>query len=317
MNELFMHIRAADWQRHPMRSIGGMKRIPKWLKLVSVVVVVGTLLFLAALFLVFRPVTIAGRIISADTKTPLSDVLVAVESGTNVGDDNTLGSYVRSDKDGRFIAKAKGTWVSIRAWKYGYAMNGVNYGYAFPLIGRESVIELRKMTETNWLPAHDKFFKLKPGDGFSFALDEVVDGNSPDADVVISQNKVSATSVLIEARGEGGVILQSINNEVNFPNSPEAPLTGYEKSALYDRSDSQSEGEFYFVRTHDGKHYAKLWLNISLVMTASGSTYLDFDMDTRMQWVYQPDGTRNLEVAPSEEMSFPLYKFDLETEAPN
>lgn len=308
MSELILNIGAADWQKHPMSSIVRMKRIPKWLKLVGAVGVAGALLLLAVLFFVFRPVTISGRIISADTKTPLSDVLVAVESGTNY-EDSALGSYVRSDKDGRFTAKAKGTWVSIRAWKYGYAMNGINYGYAFPLVGRESVIELRKMTETNWLSAHDKFFKLKPGDGFSFASGKVVDANSPDADVVISQNKVSATSVLIEARGEGGVILQPVNDEVNFPNSPEAPLTGYEKSALYDRSDSQSEGEFYFVRTHDGKHYAKFWVNIDLVMQPSGETYLAFDMDTRMQWVYQPDGTRNLEVAPSEEMSFPLYKF--------
>lgn len=313
MNGL-LNIRAANWQKQPMSSIGRMKRIPKWLKLVSAVGVTGALFLLAALFFVFRPVTISGRIISADTKTPLSDVLVAVESGTNY-EDSTLGSYVRSDKDGRFTATAKGMWVSIRAWKYGYAMNGINYGYAFPHIGRESVIELRKMTETNWLPAHDTLFKFKPGDGFSFALGKVVDGNSPDADVVISQNKTSATIVFIEARGEGGIILQPINDEVNFPNSPEAPLTGYEKSALYDRSDSQSEGKFYFVRTQDGKHYAKFWLNIDLVMQPSGDAYLDFDMNTRMQWVYQPDGTRNLEVAPSKEMAFPFYKFGLKSES--
>lgn len=314
MGGFFINARSADWQKVPMSSIDRIKRIPQSLKLVGTVGMAGGLIFLAVQLSVLRPITISGRVIAAETKMPLSNALVAVESGTNE-EDSTLGSYVRSDQDGWFTAQAKGSWVSIRAWKYGYAMNGNNYENASSLAGHEPVIELRKMTETNWLPTHDTFLKLKPGDGFSFASGKIVDGNSPDADVVITRNKSSATSIFLEARGQGGVIFQPINRKINFPNSPEAPLTGYQQRALYDRSNSQSAGGFYYVRTQDGKHYAKLCVNISLLMQPNGEPSLDFDMNTRLQWVYQPDGTRNLEVAPSEQMPFPFNKFGEAQEA--
>ena len=258
-----------------------------------------------------RPAELSGVVLAAGTKAPIEGALVAVES-SNPNADKTSGSYVRTDAQGRFKAAVAGTSVSVSAWKQGYAMSG--------RIIRDSAapdgvtIELREMTPTNWVPNRDAFYDLKPGAGFSFSLGKVVGGDSPEADVVISQKAGDVAAAIIEARGDGGIIFQPYDGGTDFYNSPEAPQGGYKTLERFDPSHNPSEDGLYFVRTRDGKHYAKFRLGVNVVKSPSGDMHLDFEHGARLMWAYQPDGTRNLELIPDEGVPFPFYKFNLHNE---
>lgn len=301
---------ALKWRSkvQPMISTGVVKRLLKWIEYILVAGLVGGVLFLAAQFVQSRTVTISGKVISANTKMPISDVMVAVESG--MPDEETgFGSYVKTDGGGKFAAKAKGK-VSISVWKPGYAMHGTYAGYAFTLLDREIIIEIRELTPTNWITEHDAFYKLKPSHGFSFSLGQVVNGSNPDVDILVVQNADDLSTAIIEAQGEGRIIFQPFDDKVDFYNSPEAPSTGYQKQTPI----NLSQPGLYFVRTRDGKHYAKFRLLVDLVHPPSGPSYLDLET-ARLLWAYQPDGTRNLEVKPGKDLPFPLGKFGIKRES--
>jgi hypothetical protein len=255
---------------------------------------------------------LSGVVLASGTKSPLADALVAVESADPQAD-QAFGSYSRTDSGGRFTASIEGDLVSVKVWKQGYAPGGsvIDGGSA----SKGVAIELREMTQTNWVSNHEDFYELKPGTGFSFALGKVVGDNSPEADIIISQTLEDRTVALIEARGDGGIVFQPYEGGVDFYNSPEAPLTGYKTSERFDPSRNPSEDGLYFVRTRDGKHYAKFRISISFGKSAKGKERLDFDLPSRLIWSYQSDGTRNLEVAPDKKMAFPFYKFTAEIDS--
>lgn len=269
------------------------------------VVMGGGVFFVGALYFNAPSPTISGKVCADNTQEPICDAMVAVESSIPNSDD-TFGSYVKTDAEGRFLAEVKGKTISIRAWKPGYAMKGI--GLEDADTERELAIALRKMTPTNWVVQHDRFLKLKPGDGFSFSSGEMVSGDSPEADIVIRINPDHQTAAIIDARGEGGIIFQALDDDTDFSNTPKAPPSGYQPSSSFD----PTRTGFYFVRTRDGKHYAKFWLNSNLIPPPDGGASPTFDPDSRLIWAYQPDGTRNLEIVPTKEM-FPFYKFGLKS----
>jgi hypothetical protein len=251
---------------------------------------------------------ISGKVVSAETMMPVEDALVYVNSGMSY-EEVGLNIYSRTDSKGKFKAKVRGT-VSVRVWKPGYAIRSVNLGPASDATGRENILELRPLTSSNWIKEHDDFVELKYGSGFSFRLGKVVSGDSADADLVLTKDVTDETNAYVVALGEGGIIFQSWDEKVDFDNSPAAPLTGYERSEKLNRP----EQGLYFLRTRDGKHYAKFRLLIGVVESPDGSTHLELN-ESRFIWAYQPDGTRNLEIGPSRKLSFPLEEFGIKRDS--
>jgi len=257
----------------------------------------------------FFPARISGRVLSLTTGLPISGALVSVESGNDFDD---MGDYVKTDESGKFTARAKGSWVSVNAWKQGYAMNGALYGYALGRIGRENVIHLRELTLTNRLDEHDEFYTLSPGTGFSFSAGKPVKGDSLEADFVITQNPNKKSVAFIEAPGEGGIQSQLINETIDFYNSPVAPVEGYQWRIAV----PSYEGTLYFLRMRDGLHYAKFRFMTSVARPPQGAEYVDLE-NVRLIWAYQSDGTRNLEINPSKKMPFPFHMFGLNRDSIN
>jgi Carboxypeptidase regulatory-like domain len=250
----------------------------------------------------FRIYSIKGRVVSATTGESIEDALVMVESGTDY-EENGLGSYVRTDEDGRFTAEARGT-LSVRVWKLGYAERGVGPRLASEVSNREVVVRLRELTPTHHLPELINKEGFGVGDGFSFASGKVVDGASEEADIILGKSAESG-KIYLEACGEAGLIFQLYDETVDFYNTPEAPATGYEKRLPLNRAG------LYYVMTRNGKHYAKVRLLSGLKTTPKGSDFSYY----WPQWVYQPDGSRNLEVRADKNLPFPLEKFGINRES--
>jgi hypothetical protein len=285
-----------------------MKRPPSWLIISLVAGVPFITVGVAAIYYLFLPVTFSGRVISRSTGAPVAEALVAVESDQafSLTDMTAFGSYVKTDKDGKFEAEAKGSWVSVRVWKPGYAMAGVLYGPALARRWRDNVVAMREMSQTNWVQEHDGFYPFAPGSGFSFAQGRVVQGDGPAADIVITEDRDVRTAAYIEAQGGGGVIFQPFIGGIDFYNSPEAPAAGYEKRVKV----NTSEMGLYYLRTRDGSRYAKFRFMTPIAMPPEGPEYLALE-ETRLIWAYQPDGTRHLEVVAGRGMPFPFHKFGL------
>lgn len=290
-----------------------MKRLPTWLIIAGIL---GTLfVFLCVVVAsLFLPMTFSGRVISRHTGAPVPDALVAVESDVGyplldvfLGDRPAFASYVRTDQEGRFVAEAKGSWVSVRAWKSGHAMVGVLYGSAISRRFRENVIKMRELSQTSWVSKRDGFHSFAPGTGFSFSQGITVPGDSPHADFVIRQDQNEKTTAYLEAQGEGGLIFQPFNEEVDFYNSPEAPATGYEKRVEVNQTDMG----LYFLLTRDGRHYAKFRFIAPVSIPPEGAAYLALE-STQLIWAYQPDGTRNLEIEPDRGIPFPFHRFEVD-----
>ena len=233
---------------------------------------------------------ISGRVVSAETKGPLSDVIVVVQSGMFDGPGSPEPIYVKTDKDGRFAARLYDDNISIRAWKQGYAENGSMGEDRSP--SGEVVIELRQMTASNWVPERDEFYDFELWKGFSFASAKPVGASGSEADIVLVESKDDPTKAFIEVGGNGGIVFQLFDGNIDFYNTPEAPQTGYASRVPVE----MSRAGLYFLRTRDGNHYAKFRLMLSAGITPQGLKYLDW-ANARMIWSYQPDGTRNLEIA--------------------
>lgn len=285
-----------------------MKRPPSWLIIPLVAGVPVITVCVAAAYYLFLPITFSGQVVSRSTGAPVAGALVAVESDQafSLADTPACSSYVKTDKDGRFAAQAKGSWVSVRVWKPGYAMADVSYGSALSRRWRDNVVAMREMSQTNWVQEHDGFYPFAPGSGFSFAQGRAVLGDSPAADIVITQARDERRAAYIEAQGGGGVIFQPFIGGIDFYNSPEAPAAGYEKRVKV----NISEMGLYYLRTRDGSHYAKFRLMTPVAMPPEGPEYLALE-ETRLIWAYQPDGTRHFEVVAGRGMPFPFHKFGL------
>jgi hypothetical protein len=276
-----------------------MKRILVILCITCVVAI------LAAVTSQFVPMQISGRVVSSTTGLPVGDALVAVQSGNEFEETGTS-EHVRTDQFGNFTARARGSSISISAWKRGYALGGTRYGSPLGRLGRENVIRLRELTPTTRIEEHDEFYALVPGTGFSFSTGKRVKGDSPEADFVVTQYPNKRSVAFIEAQGEGGIQSQVITEATDFYNSPFAPIAGYQRRIAI----PSEEATLYFLRTRDGGHYAKFRFMALIVMPPQGSEYVDLE-SVRMIWAYQSDGTKNLEIIPSEKMPFPFYGFGL------
>jgi hypothetical protein len=247
--------------------------------------------------------TISGIIVSDKTRRPVPDALVAVQSVLPYSWDGPgLGRYVKTNHNGEFLAEVKGE-VVIRAWKSGFAMADGSFGSGWKLQGRKLVIKIRELASSNTVPELKHPDELDAGDGFSFKFGKVVNGNDHDADFRLLRDPMSG-KVLAEALGDGGLVYQEYGEGVDFYNTPEAPISGYSKRLPLD---TDSMGLFYAI-TRDGKHYAKVRLLYGALKRIGK---LDDFTAYSIQWAYQHDGTRNLEIAVGKEYSFPFESFGL------
>jgi len=98
-------------------------------------------------------------------------------------------------------------------------------------------------------------------------------------------------AALVACRHGGFSRAAGLSGEWALFNMPEAPRDGYETRVDL-RAVGEDERRCYYVRTSDGQHYAKIDMG--------GDVYSREFCGIRFSWVYQPDGTRVLEI-PFEE----------------
>jgi hypothetical protein len=250
---------------------------------------------------------ISGKVVSAKTGQPVPDALVVVESVLPYPWDGPgLGKYVKTDDNGRFAAEVKGE-VVIRVWKAGFAMADVGLGSGWELAGREFVIDIRELASSNTVPEQNHKDVMDTGDGFSFKLGKILSGDDQEADFRLVKDQKSG-KVLVEALGEGGLVYQEYGKEIDFYNTPEAPISGYSRQLP---ADTGSMGIFYAL-ARDGKHYAKVRLRSGGPRRTGKFSDLSAYF---IQWAYQPDGTRNLEISVGKEYMFPFERFGLKRDS--
>lgn len=246
----------------------------------------------------FQTMTITGQVLSATNGKPVADALVAVEFGDYLF--GSVSSYIKTDQQGKFTALAKGDGGRILAWKSGYAVNGMACESAISTKFDEPIIQLREVIKTEALQEHICFFDFRADKGFSFVQRKVVNENDPAADLVLVPDVNDPWGVYFEAPGTGGVLCSSEND---FYNSPEAPLTGYEKRVRQSATDC-----VYFLRTKSG-HYVKFRSHVLYGTDRDNKKMLFFEL-VEIRWAYQNDGSRLFEIQPNAEM-FPFDKFGI------
>lgn len=289
----------------------------RWLILATALALVVAGISLRSLLSKAQRTFVTGRVVSAKTKAPVPDVMVAVES--ILSEVETQGSFVRTDGNGQFVAEIQGDYVVVRAWKPMYLLNGLTTKDASStLITTPITIELKEIEYPNLAVAHDDVYTAKSGAAYSLAQGKLVERNSDEADITITLNPEDKTkrSVIIESQGDGGMIYQRETETYTFAAALEAPADGYQRRVVKQFVPHASEGWFLFVRARDGKHYAKLGLGINEVLQPDGSFYVTFDVPTTFSCNYQPDGSRNLASNPTKN-SFPFSQFGFDPNSLN
>ncbi len=128
--------------------------------------------------------------------------------------------------------------------------------------------------------------------GWSFARGEVAASDTA-ADVLpVSVSPEPRGVITLRATGRGGIRFVPKSelgvDDLFLVYTDEAPEDGYSDTATIDFS---SEGGVYFVRTRDGAHYAKFVFTPSAFAMMPGPGIV---RDLTLQYVYNPDGSRNL-----------------------
>ena len=123
-------------------------------------------------------------------------------------------------------------------------------------------------------------------EGWSFAARRLV--AEPAADFVIEPDRWGQKLTVLSARGRGGFAqVRGLHPEWALFNMPEAPADGYVQRV--DTSEvGENEGACYYVRSADGVHYGK-------IVILGPVRALDYQ-GLSFAWVYQPNGTRALEI---------------------
>lgn len=122
--------------------------------------------------------------------------------------------------------------------------------------------------------------------GWSFAAARIVPENM--ADIVGDPDELGRQVAFLRAGGRGGLVRAAgLAGKWALFNMPEAPVGQYSQRVDLRRVGSD-ERACYYVRTADGLHYAKIDIT-------GGVRSRDY-FGLRFYWVYQPDGSRALEI---------------------
>jgi len=122
--------------------------------------------------------------------------------------------------------------------------------------------------------------------GWNFAASRM----APEAasDIVGEADETARKIASVVARGRGGILrVPGLSGEWALFNMPEAPRDGYQERVDL-REIGEGERACCYVRTADGQHYAK-------IVIAGELRSREF-FGIRFTWVYQPDGSRALEI---------------------
>ena len=123
--------------------------------------------------------------------------------------------------------------------------------------------------------------------GWSFARGEMVPEAA--ADFVGEPDEAGQKVVILAARGRGGFYrVRGLSGEWTLYNMPEAPADGYVQQVDLREVTGDGEHACYYVRTADGGRYAKI--------DVGGVTKSREFVGLRFNWVYQPNGSRDLEI---------------------
>jgi hypothetical protein len=108
------------------------------------------------------------------------------------------------------------------------------------------------------------------------------------SDFVLEPDKWGQEITVLAARGRGGFVqVRGLHAEWALFNMPIAPREGYQPRVDI-REVGENEGACYYVRAADGVHYGKI--------VVQGPMRAREYHGLRFVWVYQPDGSGNLEI---------------------
>jgi hypothetical protein len=259
----------------------------------AVVMLAGVSFCLLTYLVLFGTVPLTGKVVSAKTGEPVREAMVEVLSEPTINlTDWMESSRTRTDSSGNFRVRARGE-IYIRVWKPGHqVMWSNNKGSALTCWLKGLRIQLREMSQTNWLDYRQTEEDYCVGDGFSFARGQILRGGSEEVDIIMREG---AEGLFLEAQRRGGIVFEGEKDGQDLYTTPAAPVDGYTNRQ---RIEPGQDG-IYFIRTSDGSHYAKLRLWKGT--WKEGCYYL--------QWAFQPDGSRNLELKPGKNFPFPVDKF--------
>jgi hypothetical protein len=239
---------------------------------------------------------IYGKVISTESKEPVADAMIEVlfDSLDSDGMEQTL---TRTASDGKFQTRARGS-ARIMAWKPGFQLAWIQSRPSLFIWANTITVPLRKLTPTNLLLIQSTDKELTPNNGFSFQEGRITNSTDMQADITLLLTSTARQALILRSKGKGGIRQQ---REGDFYSLFEAPESGYEEEVEL----RAGEDNIYFVRTHDGAHYAKM--RLWRCCDENPHHY-------RVQWAYQSDGTRNLEIKPGKDFPFPLKEFGIQVD---
>jgi len=122
--------------------------------------------------------------------------------------------------------------------------------------------------------------------GWQFATGQMAPEQS--SDFVIEPDESGRGLAFLAARGQGGFrTVRGLSGPWALYNLPEAPPDGYEPRIDL-REAHRDDRPCYYIRTADGRHYAK----IAVVGPVRATEY----QGVQFEWAWQPNGSRALEI---------------------
>jgi len=246
-----------------------------------------------------KGVVVKGRVVNAMTGEPVAGAKVKVRFQRLDANYNWVDAGhadLTSGPDGGFSTECP----ELKSRFFVYALrDGFYPNYDFrparrlerrPLQMINSVeIRLHPVVSPRRLPSGEgeiRFYPPAKRMGWNFAAARMVVEGA--ADFVGRPDLGSDKIVILEARGRGGFRRAvGLSGPWALFNMPQAPSEGYEKQVDL-RQVPRGERTCYYLRTADGFHYAK----IDVTGTVEGRDFVGL----RFYWVYQPDGSRTLEI---------------------
>ncbi len=241
---------------------------------------------------------IEGRVVDFKTGLPLADVTIyADQSGWGFSDGQLLQNKkyrtrAFTDREGRFKIRYRvGSSANLQAGLDGY----LTYHSSYPA-GRQ--LELRlKAEQLQEQPLPNGFLRLGKQTnghfyGWSFQLAKVA-RQSTVADLFPKQLATEEKNQLhLQTTGKGGLLFLP-QTRIGVDNlfllfCDSAPEEGYQQQVVLDLN---GRGGILFVRTSDGRHYAKIEIS---PQTLQPSDIPGEARDITFRYVYNPTGSRNL-----------------------
>ena len=247
---------------------------------------------------------VEGSIVNYDTQQPLSGAVVtlsAVGWGTRNGFlvwDKVYIYQGVTDEQGRFSIEARRDATNLMATKGGY----IPY-QGWHDINRPVHLKL-KQKNAEYVPLPSGQLEVGSMDsvpyGWIFAESKTT-SDPAEADIFMGISNNSREHVILETSGRGGIAFISAEelgvNSDFLVYAAIAPELGYVDAVeLSLQRGKEGPAGVYFVRTRDGKHFAKFYFGPSgYGVLGSEQEHQEGHWALLLDYVYDPRGSRNLE----------------------